>query len=106
VFVRDQIVGFDWDEANIAKCQKHGVSIDEIEALFSSDEFTVFEYDLHSADEQLFRVIGRNPGGRHIFLGFTFQKFEGQIYIRVFTARYVHKKEITNSAQKTSHSEN
>ena len=26
--------GFDWDEANRAKCQKHGVSIAEIEDLF------------------------------------------------------------------------
>ena len=26
--------GFDWDGGNRAKCQKHGVSIAEIEALF------------------------------------------------------------------------
>jgi uncharacterized DUF497 family protein len=26
--------GFDWDSGNRAKCQKHGVSIAEIESLF------------------------------------------------------------------------
>src|SRR5271170_2071366 len=26
--------GFDWDEGNRAKCQKHGVSVAEIEGLF------------------------------------------------------------------------
>ena len=28
------VTGFDWDDGNHAKCQKHGVSIAEIEALF------------------------------------------------------------------------
>jgi uncharacterized protein len=28
--------GFDWDRGNVSKCQKHGVSIAEIEALFGS----------------------------------------------------------------------
>ncbi len=28
------VSGFDWDDGNIEKCQKHGVSLEEIEALF------------------------------------------------------------------------
>ena len=28
------VAGFDWDEGNLAKCAKHGVPVDEIEALF------------------------------------------------------------------------
>ncbi len=101
-----EAAGFDWDDGNRAKCEKHGVSIEEIEALFSSDEFAVFDDDLHSATELRFRVIGRNPGGRHIFLGFTFRNFDGQNFVRVFSARYMHKKEIQNYAQKTSSTEN
>ena len=31
-----RVQGFDWDGGNRAKCQKHGVSIAEIEALFSN----------------------------------------------------------------------
>jgi uncharacterized protein len=102
----NRIAGFDWDDGNTTKCQKHGVSIAEIEALFASDEFTVFNDDLHSEDEERFRVIGRNAGGRHIFLGFTFREIKSQVYVRVLTARYMHKKEIYNYAQKTSNSEN
>ncbi len=101
-----RFAGFDWDDGNIAKCQKHGVSIEEIEVLFSSDEFAVFEDDLHSVDEHRFRVIGRKPGGRFIFLGFTIRMLGGENFIRVFTARYMHKKEINNYAQKTSRFEN
>jgi uncharacterized DUF497 family protein len=29
-----QVSGFDWDDGNRSKCQKHGVSMAEIEALF------------------------------------------------------------------------
>jgi uncharacterized DUF497 family protein len=29
-----QVSGFDWDSANRTKCQKHGVTFAEIEALF------------------------------------------------------------------------
>jgi uncharacterized protein len=29
------IAGFDWDMGNRAKCQKHGVSIEEIEEVFA-----------------------------------------------------------------------
>jgi uncharacterized protein len=106
MLMKNRIAGFDWEDGNKAKCQKHGVSIEEIEALFSSDEFAVFNDDLHSVEEQRFRVIGRNPGGRHIFLGFTFREVAGQKFIRVFTARYMHKKEIQNYAKKTSYTEN
>jgi hypothetical protein len=30
-----RVGGFDWDEGNRAKCQKHGLSIAQIEALFA-----------------------------------------------------------------------
>jgi uncharacterized protein len=101
-----KVDGFDWDEGNIAKCQKHGVSIDEIEALFENEDFRIFNDDLHSYDEQRFRVIGRNPSGRHIFLGFTLRQNENRNLLRVFMARYMHKKEIENYAQKIPYPEN
>jgi hypothetical protein len=31
------VAGFEWDEGNLEKCQKHGASIGEIEALLNSD---------------------------------------------------------------------
>lgn len=30
------IAGFDWDDGNLAKCRKHGVSAEEIEFLFEA----------------------------------------------------------------------
>jgi uncharacterized DUF497 family protein len=39
--VTDGISGFDWDSGNRDKCQKHGVSIAEIEALFKENRLAV-----------------------------------------------------------------
>jgi hypothetical protein len=32
-----EVSGFDWDNGNHQKCQNHGVSIEEIESLFSGN---------------------------------------------------------------------
>jgi len=31
-----EIAGFDWDKGNTGHCQKHGVTLEEIEFLFSN----------------------------------------------------------------------
>jgi hypothetical protein len=36
-----QFHGFDWDEGNVAKCQKHGLSVEEIESLFERGIFAL-----------------------------------------------------------------
>jgi hypothetical protein len=33
----EAFAGFDWDDANRSKCQKHGVPITEIEAVFQGE---------------------------------------------------------------------
>jgi hypothetical protein len=55
--------GFDWDAGNLEKCQKHGVSLGEIEALLSSDPGFAPEPN-HSAQEDRFIAVGRNAAGR------------------------------------------
>ena len=35
------VAGFDWDDGNVGKCQKHGVSIEVIEGLFRTGELRV-----------------------------------------------------------------
>ena len=97
-----EIVGFEWDDGNLVKCQKHGVSIDEIEALFVSDSMSVLDDAAHSFDERRFLAIGRTGEDRHIFLGFTLRERSGQSFIRVITARYMHQKEIDHYAEKNS----
>ena len=45
-----RVSGFDWDEGNRAKCQKHGLSIARIEALFTHGP-RIAPDPKHSADE-------------------------------------------------------
>ena len=85
--------GFDWDIANREKCRKHGVSIAEVEELFSRP-LAVRPDPQHSAVEQRFIAVGQGKGGHMIFLVFTLRRREERTYIRPISARYMHGKEI------------
>jgi uncharacterized DUF497 family protein len=98
----DLFHGFNWDAGNKSKCQKHGVSVEEVEELFSSEELRI-EPDLrNSKAEERFNAIGKTTKGRSIFLVFTIRNHESEILIRPISARYMHKKEIDFYAQKIS----
>lgn len=88
-----QFSGFDWDRANRAKCQKHGVSVDTIERIFSGG-LMIFPDDAHSLAEQRFRGIGYSEQGRALFVVFTIRQLLGEVLIRPISARFMHKKEI------------
>ena len=88
-----EVDGFSWDFGNLAKCQKHGVSRSEIEALFH-DEPVVFADPGHSHTEQRLRAIGRTSTGRAILVAFTLREVDGDIFIRPISARYMHRKEV------------
>lgn len=55
---------FEWDEnKNIINQQKHGVTFDEAKTVFY-DENALLEFDeLHSADEDRFRILGCSDRG-------------------------------------------
>jgi uncharacterized protein len=57
-----RVSGFDWDEGNRAKCQKHGRSIAQIEALFARNPGIAPDHK-HSADEDRLIAVGRITGG-------------------------------------------
>jgi uncharacterized DUF497 family protein len=97
--------GFDWDAGNRAKCQKHGLSIAEIEALFEG-EFAIFPDLAHSSGEQRLRAIGRGSNQRWIFCVFTLRAFAGAMFIRPISARYMHAREIRHYEKETARSEN
>jgi uncharacterized DUF497 family protein len=86
--------GFDWDDGNKEKCQKHGVSIAEIDGAFSRD-LRIAPDPKHSADEDRFIAIGTTSAGRHIFVAFTVRIRDKRRLIRPVTARYMHAGEIT-----------
>lgn len=87
--------GVDWDEGNRQKCQKHGVTIGEIEALLSGRPHVAPDLR-HSAHEDRFIAVGRNANGRPLFVAFTFRTKDGSRLIRPVSARYMHKGEIAS----------
>jgi uncharacterized DUF497 family protein len=98
---RKAIVGFDWDEGNRAKCQKHGVSLAEIEAVFHSPHRLVPD-PAHSAEEERLLAIGKGDGPREVFVAFTLRESaEGQL-IRPISARYMHREEIESYEEATT----
>lgn len=92
---------FDWDHGNRAKCQKHGLSVAEIEAVFSSD-LMLFEDISHSAHERRLVAVGRTQNGRPVFVGFTIRFREMAGLIRPVTARFVREKEFSRYAKANS----
>ncbi len=85
--------GFDWDNGNRAKCQKHGVSIMEIEALLTGKPKIAPDMN-HSAEEERYLAIGRTGTSRPLFVVYTLRNKKGKILMRPLHARYMHKKEI------------
>jgi uncharacterized DUF497 family protein len=81
------MVRFDWDEGNRAKCQKHGVSLEEIEYVLSRP-FAVRPSP--TSKEQRSFAIGKTSEGRYIFIVFMTRRE----YIRAISARYMHRKEV------------
>jgi uncharacterized DUF497 family protein len=84
--------GFDWDDGNRSKCQKHGVSISGIEALFMNDP-RVAPDPKRSANEDRLIAVGKTSGGRLVFVAFTMRTKDKRHLIRPVTARYMHARE-------------
>ncbi len=97
---------FDWDDGNRKKCQKHGVSIDEIEHVLAHSETYLVADGANSEDEPRFIAIGRNPSQRYIFVAFTPRVRNGETLWRPISARYMHKKEIARYEKEISGAQN
>jgi len=91
----ETLAGFDWDAGNRAKCQKHGVSVADIEAMFSSP-LLIIPDAAHSKTETRIRALGKTGAGRIVFLIFTVRSKGGRRLIRPISARYMHAKEVTS----------
>lgn len=85
--------GFDWDGGNRDKCQKHGLSIAEIEDVFSQPVMVLPDKENPQAEER-FRAIGTTSKSRQVFVVFTLRKQGHSVLIRPISARYMHKKEV------------
>ena len=97
-----KIDGFDWDAGNRVKCQKHGVSLPEIEALLRSQNTRILSDPAHSRDEVRSRAVGRTGLGRWIFVAFTLRRRDGLTLLRPVSARYMHAKDVENYEKEIS----
>ena len=82
--------GIQWDKGNRTKCQKHGVTIAEIEYVFQNDPGIAPDL-AHSQAETRFFAIGKTREKRNVFIVFTIRETE----IRPISARYMHEKEVS-----------
>lgn len=86
-----QITGFDWDEGNSRKNEKHGVSPAEAEQVFFNDPLLVLADGTHSHNEPRYHALGKTDSGRRLHITFTL-RFDNT-KIRVISARDMHRKE-------------
>ena len=96
-----RVTGFEWDEGNRSKCQKHGVSTAAVESLFHRP-IAVLPDPLHSKSEERFKAIGKTDKGRGIFVVFTLRARRGKTFIRPISARYMHGKEMDHYEKETA----
>ena len=85
------ITGFDWDEGNARKNEKHNVSMAEAEQTFFNEPLLVLEDSKHSNQEPRFHALGRSDDKRQLHITFTLRQAGEKI--RIISARDMHKKE-------------
>jgi uncharacterized DUF497 family protein len=86
-----RVVGFDWDEGNARKNERHGVSQVEAEDVFFDPRLLIAPDPRHSTLEPRFHALGETSTGRPLHVTLTL-RFDGT-RIRVISARAMHRKE-------------
>ena len=66
-----QITGFDWDEGNARKNEKHGVTMAEAEQVFFNAPLLVLENSKHSNQQPRFHALGKTDDSRLLHITFT-----------------------------------
>ena len=83
------IEGFEWDEGNARKNNKHDVTASEAEQVFFNQPLLMLEDEKHSQAEPRFHALGMTHTGRKLHIAFTVRGAS----IRVISARDMHRKE-------------
>lgn len=86
-----KITGFNWDDGNSRKNNKHSVSMAEAEQVFFNAPLLVLDDVVHSQSELRLHALGATDDGRMLHITFTLRQ-AGQ-FIRVISARDMHRKE-------------
>ena len=75
------IAGFEWDEDNVSKCQKYGLTIPEIKDFLLQDGNVIVADFKHSGQQEQRFIAAGNIGNRRAFVGFTLSSKIGGIFI-------------------------
>lgn len=86
-----KITGFDRDDGNARKNEKHDVSAAESEQVFFNAPLLLLADEKHSIRESRFHALGKTDEGRQLHIAFTLR--EAGRKIRVISARDMHRKE-------------
>jgi len=86
-----KIIGFDWDDGNARKNEKHKVSAAESEQVFFNAPLLLLTDAKHSGLELRLHALGKTDEGRLLHIAFTLRG-RGE-KIRVISARDMHRKE-------------
>jgi uncharacterized DUF497 family protein len=92
-----QYLGFDWDEGNARKNEKHGVTKPEVEQAFLNAPLIVAHNVMQSQQEIRFHARGRTDANRWLHITFT-ERGNGTL-IRPISARDLSRKEKSVYAQ-------
>ncbi|MEY3447392.1 MAG: hypothetical protein RIR45_2147 [Pseudomonadota bacterium] len=87
----NKIVGFDWDDGNARKNEKHGVTMAEAEQVFFNAPLLLLEDGAHSQQELRIHALGKTDEGRALHIALTLR--DTNRLIRVISARDMHRKE-------------
>jgi uncharacterized DUF497 family protein len=97
-----KIAGVQWDKGNLAKCQKHGLTVDDIEDVLIRNMDIVSRDARNSKTEGRYSAIGRTRTERRAYVVFTLRVTNnGELYARPLSARFMHQKEIDKYVHKT-----
>jgi uncharacterized DUF497 family protein len=83
--------GFDWDEGNERKNEKHGVTKAEVEQVFLNAPLLLADDVKHSQREPRVHALGRTDQDRRLHVTFT-ERGNGML-IRPISARAMSRKE-------------
>jgi uncharacterized protein len=99
MIILEKATGFDWDDGNTRKNDRHGVSMAEPEQVFFNIPVLMLPDPAHSQTEPRYHALGKSIDGRRLHITFTLRG-DGKL-IRVISARDMHRKERAHYEQAT-----
>lgn len=85
------VIGFEWDDGNARKNERHGVSMAEAEQVFFNSPLLLLPDPKHSESEPRLHALGKTTAGRRLHITLTL-RVDGTM-IRVISARDMHRME-------------